>query len=173
MKEQSLWDEIQSMPNDKHYKFLPNFPIPLGKSVLVKRAPKEQIVVIPGTLIIPDTAAENSQPPKVGIIISVGPLCTKGVRVGLRVAFNHFCDLEMPIGVDKYIMMEESDIYYILRDNQTTSQGLGVKPAKEVRRAKSIDKNDSYRERKYKKDQNEKDEKFDKTKGKIFSVTKK
>ena len=171
MKEQTLKEEIASLPHDKQYTPILNFPIPLRKSVIVKPAKKE-VIVVEG-IIIPDTAAENTQMPKVGILYAVGPECSPHMRIGLRVMYNHYADLGIKVGVEKYIMMDENDVYFILRDNQTVSQGAGVKPAKEVRRAKKIDQTDSYYVRKDTKEANDKDKKLDKTKGKIFAISKK
>jgi len=36
-KLENLWDTIQRLPNDPDYKAIPNMPIPLGKSVIVKK----------------------------------------------------------------------------------------------------------------------------------------
>lgn len=166
---QELYEVIDSLPNDPEYKPVPNMPIPLGKSVIVKRV--KQNIVLAGGLILPETNAENSQTPKTGVIMAVGPDCTRGVRVGLRCYMNHYCDLDVKIGVETFALLEEAGIYYILRsDTQEISSGLDVKPAKEVRRAKSIDKQDDYYKRKFKSDANEKDKKHDKTKGKTFSL---
>ena len=167
---QDLWDIIAALPNDAEYKPVANMPIPLGKSVLVKRV--KQNVVLPGGIILPD-AAENSQAPKSGVIYAVGPDCSNGVRVGLRCYMNHYCDLDIRIGVETLVMLNEADVYYILpSSSHKITAGEGIKPAKEVRRAKSIDRDDDYRKRKFKADMNEKDMKNDKTKGKIFSIKK-
>lgn len=168
-QEQTLWDEIQSLPNDPDYQEVLNMPIPLGKSVLIKKV-KQEIVQL-GGIIIPDAQAENSQQPKVGLVQAIGPLCTKGLKVGLRVYHNHFANLEVRINGVDYLMMDENDVYYILRSNQQKiTYGEGVIPAKEVRRAKSIAKADDYVVRKHKSDMNEKDQKQDKTKGKTFAI---
>jgi len=168
--QKELYEVIASLPNDPEYKFVANMPIPLGKSVIVKRV--KQNIVLPGGLILPE-AAENSQSPKTGVIMAIGPDCTRGVRVGLRCYMNHYCDLDVKIGVETFAMLEEAGIYYILPSNtDVISSGLDVKPAKQVRRAKSIDREDDYQKRRYKKDQNDKDKMRDKTKGKIFAIKK-
>lgn len=167
---QDLWDVIASLPNDPEYKEVKGMPIPLGKSVLIKKT--KQQVVLAGGIILAESA-ENSRLPKVGIIYAVGPECTRGLRVGLRCYYNFFADLEVRAGVETYAMMEEASVYYILPSHtDRITEGVGIKPAKEVRRGKSIVREDDYQKRRYKKDQNDKDKLRDKTKGKIFTIKK-
>ena len=169
-RSQDLYSIIESMPNDPEYKAVKGMPIPLGKSVLIKKS--KQNIVIAGGIILAESA-ENSQLPKVGIIYAIGPDCSRGVRVGLRCYYNFYSDLDVRVGVETYAMMEEASVYYILPSHtDKISEGTGIKPAKQVRRAKSIDRDDDYRKRKFKTDMNEKDMKNDKTKGKIFSIKK-
>lgn len=168
-EKENLWDLIQSLPNDPDYKEVLNMPIPLGKSVIVKQA-KQQVIQV-GGIILPDAAAENTQLPKVGVIYAVGPDCTRGVRKGLRCYYNFYCDLEIRINGETFVMMEEASVYYILRSNeQQIYEGKGVKSSSQVRREKKQDLWSGFSKRKKVSDENEKDFKKDKTKGKIRKI---
>ncbi|CAK0771640.1 chaperonin GroES [Gammaproteobacteria bacterium] len=170
-EKEKLWDVIESLPNDSEYKRIPNMPIPLGKSVIVKKI--KQNVVQLGGIILPESSAENSQMPHVGIIYGIGPDCTKGVRAGLRCYYNVYADLEIRINGEQYVLMEENAVYYILRSNeQFISEG--IKSEKQVRREKGQKEQDARVIRVHNHDQNEKDQyKESKKKAKIFAVTKK
>lgn len=168
-EKETLWEVIQSLPNDPDYKEIENAPIPLGKSVIIKKA--KQHIVHQGGIIIPEASAENSQMPKVGIIYAVGPDCTKGVRTGLRCYYNHWADLEIQIGAERYVLADEGAVYYILRSTaQKIDYGKGVKSADQVRREKKTDQWADFAKKKTIIDQNEKDKKHDKTKGKVKVV---
>jgi len=163
---ENLWDTIQNLPNDPDYTPIPNMPIPLGKSVIVKKV--KQTVLQLGGIILPDTA-ENSQLPHVGIIYAVGPGCTKGVRAGLRCYHNVYADLSIRINGQEFLFMEEMSVYYILRSNEQFIDE-GVKSEKEVRREKKFEEQASREIRIHAHEQNEKDKKLDKTKGKVHSM---
>lgn len=156
-------DKIMSMPLDEEYHPVPDLPIPLMNSVLIKKVKPR----VEGVVIIAPGA--NTQEQSIGIIMAAGPLCPPEIRVGLRCYFD--CRMDEPFrhnGVT-YLKMDFYSIYYIIPDPSTVNV-VKVKDDRQVHREKSLAKNIAVNHAIYKDEQNELDRKKDKSKGKIRTV---
>lgn len=170
---QIVAERILSMKLDKDYKPVPNLPIPLDIGVLVKKLSKPASVIkidndlmnATQELILADGA--NSREPNLGILMAVGPKCSEYLRVGLRV----FWDVNQTgtfrhEGVD-YYRMDQYSILYIVPDASTLDTiGNTVKDERQVRREKKIPKQQEIANKIFQRDQNELDEKTEKSKSK-------
>jgi co-chaperonin GroES (HSP10) len=165
-KEQ-LIERIKSLPLDPEYKENHSIPIPLGKGVLVKKI--ESSVITKTTAGILLAKGDNTPEPHMGIIQSVGPLCSEYLRVGLRCFYNHFVDSSFYIGGVHYAKMDENDVYYLIPPD--TALFESPKSASQVRREKKQGDSDSYLERRYNHDQEEKNKKeIEKKSGKTIII---
>jgi len=177
MKEQQLSaaeiaaKRIREMPLAKSYKHVADLPIPLHRGVLVlKYTRKHAPILTAGGIELVE--GENTHNQKEGIISAVGPNCSEFLRVGLRCQFNHYVDTFFYHGGETYFKMDEPDVYYIVPSEETVVNE-GIKKEKAVRRAKKLDEQTVRQAAEYRKDQNEKDKRLDKTKGKVHAITKK
>lgn len=157
---------IASLPLDPEYKFNPNVPIPLGKGVLVKKIEQSAILNVGSIMIV---GGENTHNPHVGIIQSVGPNCSENLRVGLRCYYNFYVDSSFFVDGVHYAKMDEVDVYYIIPPKTIVFEN--IKSSEEVRREKKYSEYDKGMVRVHKADQNEKDKKQDKTRGKVKAVS--
>jgi len=162
-------ERIANMPIHENYKPVDDLPIPLHKGVLVQKA-RLFNPVLPATtaggILIPETAEENRNPDKTGIIFAVGPECSKMVKVGLMCQFNHFVDSYFFHKGETYFKMHENDVYYIVPSNETTVHN-GAKSSAAIRREGKFQEQKQQIIHESKQDANEKDKRLDKTKGKI------
>lgn len=157
-------ERIKNLPVDPEYKYEPNVPIPLGKGVLVKKIEKHVQTITTGGILL--AQGENTPEPHMGIIQAVGPLCSEFVRPGLRCYYNFFVDSSFYVGGKHYAKMDEHDVYYLIPPDTAVFEAPD--PAHVVRRKKKQGESDSYLERKYKKDQEDKDNaEFAKKSGRI------
>jgi len=163
---------IQEMPLHPDYKPVDDLPIPLHKSVLVRKDRSVNIVLpaspvtSTGGIIIPKTA-DNSQDDKTGIIYAIGPDCGPFVKSGLRCQFNYYVDTYFwHTDGETYYKMHENDVFYIVPNDKTAVHN-GVKKPENVRHEKKFQEQKSYLKEEAQKDANEKDKRLDKTKGKV------
>ena len=90
---------------------------PLGEKVLVKRLEAEQVTR--GGIVLPDTAKEK---PQRGTILAVGDgrMLKDGTRAkfqvkkGDKVLFSSYGGTEVKLGVEEYLLIDETDILAIL-----------------------------------------------------------
>lgn len=113
-----------------------NFPIARMSTVLVKQISQGELLTDSG-IILPDIVdgqgnnRMNAVKPNVGIIYGVGPGVREDLIPGLKVFYSSFADATVLIGTDPYIMMEEREVFVILKPkNYVKAQ---IIPAKEVR----------------------------------------
>lgn len=89
---------------------------PLGDRVLIK--PLEQEEKTPGGIILPDTAKEK---PQEGVVVAVGEgrllgngeRCPMGVKVNDVVIFSKYAGVEIRLGGEDYIIIDEGSILAI------------------------------------------------------------
>lgn len=159
---------IAELPIDPLYRYDPDIPIPLGRGVLVKKLEQSTLTQTSGGVLIIQGNAENSTPPHLGIIQAVGPDVSDHLRVGLRCYYNFYCDSSFFVNGQHYAKMDEHDVFYIVPPKALVFDG--VKSDKEVGREKRFERQVGGTQRIFQKEQNEKDEKLDKTKGKIRPI---
>lgn len=85
---------------------------PLAGKVLIKAKPAEQKTA--SGIIIPDSAQEK---PQQGEVVAVGAAKkdeTVEVKVGDQVLYGKYSGTEITIDNEKYLLMSQSDILYIL-----------------------------------------------------------
>lgn len=90
---------------------------PLGGKVLVKRLEAEDRTA--GGIVLPDTAKEK---PQRGTVLALGDgkLLDDGTRAKFQVSkgdtviFTSYAGTEIKVGIQEYMLMEESDILAIL-----------------------------------------------------------
>ena len=90
---------------------------PLGEKVLIRRLEAEERTS--GGIVLPDTAKEK---PQKGTVLAVGDgkLLESGkradfqVKKGDKVLFASYAGTEIKVGVEEYLLMDESDILAIL-----------------------------------------------------------
>jgi chaperonin GroES len=90
---------------------------PLGEKVLVKRLEAEQVTR--GGIVLPDTAKEK---PQRGTILAVGDgrMLKDGTRAkfqvkkGDKVIFASYGGSEVKLGIEEYLLIDETDILAIL-----------------------------------------------------------
>ena len=162
-------ERIKSLPLDPEYKHDPNTPIPLHKGLLVKKIEKSVQTITTGGILL--AQGENTPELHVGIIQAVGPNCSEFVRPGLRCYYNFFVDSSFYINGKHYVKMDESDVYYLIPPDTAVFEAPDT--ATKVRRAKKQGESDSYLQRKYAHDQEEKNKKeIDKKAGKTIIIKK-
>lgn len=163
-------ERIKSLPLDPEYKHDPSIPIPLGRGVLVKKIEKKvQAITGTGIMIM---SSDNTPEPHIGIIQTVGPLCSEYLRIGLRCYYNFFVDSTFYHNGVHYAKMDENDVYYLIPPE--TALFESVKPEAYVRREKKHADQDSYIVRKHAHDQEEKNKKeIQKKSGKTTIILKK
>jgi len=159
-------ERLKARPLDPDYNQVNDAPIPLGKSVLVKKISQTPISILESGIILME--GENSHPPHIGTIQAVGPECSPYLRVGLRCYFNFFVDSHFRIGGVDYAKMHENDVFYIIPPKTIVFEA--VKSDKDVRREKKGKQFIEMEKRIDLKDLNEKDMRLDSTRGKIRKV---
>jgi co-chaperonin GroES (HSP10) len=160
---QEVIERLNALPLDPDYKQVNEVPIPLGKSVLVKKINQTPMAVLDSGIILME--GENSHPPHIGIIQAVGPECSPYLRVGLRCYFNFFVDSHFRIGGVDYAKMYENDVFYIIPPKTIVFEA--VKSDKQVRKEKKLPEMFAREKRIAARDENEKDMRLDSTRGKI------
>jgi len=161
-------ERIRKMPLHKDYVPVNNMPIPLFKGILIRKTKKGEIVTKNG-IIIPGAKAENTIDPHEGIIMAVGPMCSEFTRVGLKYKFSHFVDSYYMHEGEEYMMADETLLHYVVPSDEFVVH-TGYKTEKSVRKAKKLVEQVLREERLSRRDENEKDERLDNTKGKIRKV---
>jgi co-chaperonin GroES (HSP10) len=159
-------DRINALPLDPEYKQDLEVPIPLGKGVLVKKISQTPLAVLDSGIILME--GNNSNPPKIGIIQAVGPDCSPYLRVGLRCYYNFYVDTHFRMGGIDYAKMHEQDVFYIVPPKAIVFET--VKSDKQVRQEKKVPEMFAREARLDARDENEKDMRLDKTRGKIRKV---
>lgn len=160
---QEVVDRINALPLDPEYKEDFEIPIPLGKGVLVKKISQTPLAVLESGIILME--GNNSNPPKIGIIQAVGPDCAPYLRVGLRCYYNFYVDTHFRMGGIDYAKMHENDVFYIIPPKTIVFET--VKSDKQVRQEKKVPEMFAREARIDARDENEKDMRLDKTRGKI------
>ena len=90
---------------------------PLGDKVIIKRVEAEDVTA--GGIVLPDSAKEK---PKRGLIKAIGDgkLLDSGERSQLQVKkndevlFTSYAGMEVKVGGEEYVIMDESDILAVL-----------------------------------------------------------
>lgn len=155
---------LRSLPTHPDYLPVLDIPIPLGYSVLIKKAPKSNIIKTLTDLtgkeqvIYRPETADNSQTTGEGIIYAVGPYCSEFLRNGLKCVYDVRADTTFEHKGVSYLKMDEAQVYFIMPDPSTTVDN-GVKDPKIVRREKKIPKQQKIYDQIYKDEQNELDKK--------------
>lgn len=150
---QEVAEKIKNMPVDPEYRENLNIPIPLGRGVLVKKINQSAITTTAGGIIIVE--GENTTPPHLGIIQSVGPLCSEYLKVGCRCYYNFYVDSSFFVDGENYAKMDENDVYYIVPPKALVMET--PKSEKKVRLDKKIPAQSAANKRIFNHEQNEKD----------------
>lgn len=181
-EEQQLTDSeltaqfILSLKPHSSYISVPDLPIPTQNGVLVMHLPKPKIVkslidlTDGGTTELYEAIGNNTQDTCEGIIMAIGPNCSKYMRIGLKCQYSTKADVKFRHKAKDYIAMDEYSILFIVPD-ETTTVDLGVKDPRQVRREKKVPEQQGIINRLHGRDMNEKDKEKDKTKGKIRPVS--
>lgn len=164
-------DQVRALKPDKDYVYDPNVPIPLGRSVLVKKINQTNLTVTDAGVMLLEGMSEKSHPPHLGIIQAVGPQCSEFIKIGMRIYYNFFVDSSFRVGGIEYAKMHEDDVFYVI-PSQNTVVLDGVKSDKQVGREKRIERQKTFIPIEHRLYENEKDMRKDKTKGKIRPVGK-
>lgn len=146
-------EKIKNMPIDPGYRENLNIPIPLGKGVLVKKISQSSLTTTSSGIIIVE--GENTTPPHLGIIQSVGPLCSEYLKVGLRCYYNFYVDSSFFVDGENYAKMDENDVYYLVPPNALVMEA--TKTEKQVRVGKKLQNQSAANKRIFEHEQNEKD----------------
>jgi len=133
-----------------------NFPAPRKRSVIVKQVVQGTIETESG-IILTDAIAKNANKPNIGVIYGIGEDCPNDIKVGDRVYYNQYADLEVLINGVPFVMMNEQEIFCILADENRVN--VPVKDAREVRLIKKHAEQEAFYDRKHKIEQNAKDKK--------------
>ena len=90
---------------------------PLGGKVLIKRLEAEEMTT--GGIVLPDNAKEKPQKGKV-VALGDGKLLDDGTRAKFQVSkgdsviFASYAGTDIKVGVQEYLLMDESDVLAIL-----------------------------------------------------------
>lgn len=168
-------ERLRNMKPHPDYKPVQGLPIPAQNGLLIKQIHKskifESLVQLEGggEQKIFGAVGENTQDTCEGIIMAVGPNCSAAPRVGLKIQFSSMAGKNATIfrhKLEAYLGMDEYSIHFYIPD-ETTIVDNGVKEDKQLRREKSMYKNQKTLENVHKDEQYKKDVASDKTKGKI------
>lgn len=162
-------ERILTAPVHESYKPVDDLPIPLYKGLLMKEAPKAIIKTVSGIIIGEGAKAENVEEYKEGILYAIGPMCSEYMRLGLKYQFSFFVDTFFWHKGIKYYKMDETMVHYVMTDHTTVTDN-GHKSVKKIIRTKKLEEQTSRNQRLANRDDNEKDARLDKTKGKIRKV---
>ena len=135
-----------------------NFPRPRKFSVIIKQISQGTLTTDAG-IIVPDAIGKNVNKPNVGVIYAIGSGCPDDIKVGDRIYYNQYADLELMVNGVAYVMMNEQDIFCILEDGNRVN--VPVKDPREVRLIKKHADQEAYLDRKFKVEQNAKDKKIE------------
>jgi len=169
---------IQNLSTHPQYSPVPDLPIPLQNGVLVMKLDKPGIVKSilelegGGTTDFFEATGNNTQDTCEGIIMAVGPNCSKYMHIGLKCQYSTQARTTFRHKGKNYLAMDEYSVLFIVPDEDTLVDN-GVKDVRQLRREKKIPQQDQTLKNIYNHEQNEKDKKSDKTKGKIKPVSNK
>lgn len=90
------------------------FPfIAVGLSVVVEKLHSKDLQKTEGGIFIPETSKKENP---IGKILARGEQCVRPFKVGDTVIYNKYANLEVTYRGKTYIMMFDTDIYFILKD---------------------------------------------------------
>jgi len=161
-------ERIKSMPLHSDYVPVNNMPIPLFKGILIKKTKVAERKTKTG-IIMPGQTAENVISPNEGILMAVGPLCSPFSKIGLKYQYSSYVDTLFYHEGEEYYMADENHLHYVVPSDEFVSTG-GYKTAKQVRQEKKVPEMFAREARIDARDENDKDKRLDKTRGKIRKV---
>lgn len=171
---------ILSLSPHSQYEVVPDLPIPTQNGLVIRHLDKPKIIsnLIDleggGKQEIFEATGNNTQDTCEGIIMAIGPNCSPYMRVGLKCQYSALVAdkaTRFRHRMKEYLTMDEYSVLFIIPDESTVVNN-GIKDPRQIRREKSMYKNQKTLDNVYKDEQYKKDKANDKTKGKIFTVKK-
>ena len=132
------------------------FPLAFQKTVIIKQASNANMMKTNAGFLLIESSANNHLIPNIGHVYAVGPECSEHIKVGLRVFFNQFANLEVMIKGEVYMIIDEREVYGALPDSAFVR--MDTLTDKEVSRKEGLDRQITYQENKFKQDQEIKDD---------------
>ncbi len=92
---------------------------PLGKKILLV---KETQSNMKGSLYIPDSGRTLEDPPYIGIVTAIGPLCTDpDIVPGARVTYHWTSGIPIEEVGDRLVLLDESEVSAVLEKSSLGS----------------------------------------------------
>lgn len=161
-------ERIMNAPLDPEYEPVEDIPVPLGRSVIMQSVKGHEMIINSSGIILPKNA-KNTVTPNEGIVISVGPECSKYIRPGLRYQYSMHVDTGfMHTNGKTYPYMDEMLVFFCKLSPIATD--MGVIPDRHLQRAEKQERQAKWMNQDHADNMNEMDKAFDKTKGKTKPV---